>query len=56
MARFSCPDCRSRSASAVGCRRCSSTGRQIQRCPIHGARCLHGCRMCRSLIRSYAGS
>jgi len=53
MARFFCLDCRSRSASAIGCRRCgTTTGRQVQRCPVHGARCRAACRVCRTLARS----
>ncbi|WP_436758484.1 hypothetical protein [Streptosporangium sp. V21-05] len=53
MARFFCLDCRSRSASAIGCRRCgTTTGRQVQRCPVHGARCRAACRQCRTLTRS----
>ncbi|GII01731.1 hypothetical protein [Planobispora takensis] len=52
MARFSCLDCGARSHRATGCHRCGSTVRQIQRCPIHGGRCIGACRMCRRLARS----
>ncbi|MBB2909156.1 RNA polymerase subunit RPABC4/transcription elongation factor Spt4 [Streptosporangium becharense] len=56
MARFSCPDCGSRSCTAIGCRRCgTATARPIQRCPVHGARCLAACRMCRTIARSQSG-
>ncbi|SDM36757.1 hypothetical protein SAMN05421874_1624 [Nonomuraea maritima] len=51
--RFQCSDCGTRSASPYGCRRCgTTTGRQLQRCTTHGARCMPGCRFCRLLTRS----
>ncbi|MGW4664059.1 hypothetical protein [Streptosporangium sandarakinum] len=53
MARFSCSGCNGRHSAATGCPRChSGSEAQMQRCALHGARHLPGCRTCRSLTRS----